>query len=183
MTSPPSTVAELELRLAALAERARRARMRHSEGEYPPLDEVQPVLAALVAAYRVADEAERARMRSCLRGKIDAQMWLLWVAGEWARGHAERRGADDFENALSALSLEDNGFDARDTYLALGVIWHRAHRSGGHLVPAIERVAALSSTGESGFAAFLLGLEQSSFLREDVLPHLTAETLPYEAEE
>lgn len=183
MTNPTNDTAVLEGRLAALCERARRARMRKRESEYPPLEEVQPLLAALVAAYRAASDVDRDRMRSLWRGKLDAQAWLMWIAGEWARGQAASGGADDFENALAALSIEDGTLDIDQTELLLGVIWHRAHRAGIDLRGALERVAAYSGRSEAGFAALLHGWERSEFLKVAVTPHLDAECLPYEADD
>lgn len=176
-----TNVVELEARLAALAERARKARMRKNEREYPQLEDVQPVLAALVAAYRAATDAERERMRSTWRRALDVQTWLLWIAGEWARGLAAPNGAEDLENALMALSLEGGALAVEDALDVLGVAWHRARRAGLDPRPVFERAAAL--TGTDALAEVLRGFERSEFFASEVTPHLDAPELPYEAAE
>ncbi len=169
-----------EARLLAVAQRAHRARLRRSQREYPAQSDVQPLLVELVEHYRNASEEERTRLRASCRASLDVLNWLQWMAGD--RVSSFGAGADPavLDVALAAMSLEDNALDFRDTYLILGQLWHRAHRRHVDPRPAIERAAALSSGGERGFAAFLLGLESSEFLREDVLPHLEHENLPYE---
>lgn len=176
-----TNVAELEARLAALAERARKARMRKNEREYPQLEDVQPVLAALVAAYRSAADTERERMRSSWRRSVDVQTWLYWIAGEWARGLAERCGGEDLENALAALSLEGGALSIEDAVEVLGVAWHRARRAGLDPRPAFEHAAVLS--GADALAELLRGFERSEFFAGEVAPHLDAPELAYEAAE
>lgn len=168
--------------LLTLAERAHRARLRSSKNAYPPLEEARPPLTAIVRRYLAADAPERARMRELVKRSLDLQTWLLWSACDWARGLVQAPELDTVELALGALSLEDKVLDFRDTYCALGLVWHRAHRANLDPRPAVERVAALSSAGDEGFAAFLKGLESSAFLTSDVLPHLDREALAYEHE-
>lgn len=168
--------------LLSLAERAHRARLRSSKNAYPSLEEVRPPLTAIIRRYLESDAAERARLRQLVKGSLDLQSWLLWIACDWARGLAQTPDFGTVELALGAISLEDKVLDLRDAYLALGLVWHRAHRAGLDPRPVIERVVALSSTGEEGFAAFLEGLESSAFLASDVLPHLDRPTLAYEQE-
>lgn len=181
MSASANDVPALERALHGLAERARRARLRRSEREYPPIEEVQPVLAALVRAYGQAGEAERERMRETWRGVLDAQTWMLWLASEWARNGEAVEGLARFEDALRALSLEDAELDTEETQLVLGIVWHRARRAAVDLRPAIERVVGLSSSRASGLASMLLAFESSPFFAEVVAVHFGSERLPFEA--
>lgn len=184
MTDANPDMSAIELALDRLTERARRARMRRSERDYPPLDAVQPVLAEWVAAYRSASESDRARMRERSRGAFDLQTWLLWSAAEWARKQtAAHVSSDELECALAALSLEDAELDAEESQLVLGIVWHRARRAELDLRSMIERVAALSTTHVGGFAPLLLAFEDSPFFTESVAPHLGASCLPFEVGE
>jgi hypothetical protein len=117
-----------------------------------------------------------------VKESLDMGAWLQWIAGDWARELEKTPDVATIELAFAALSLEDKVQDFRDTYLALGIVWHRAHRAGLDPRPALERVAALSSGGDAGFATFLRSLESSAFLADDVLPHLERPALAYEAE-
>ncbi len=172
---------ELEARLNALVERARRARMRKKEREYPPFEEVAPVLAALVAAYRAGGDAERERMRSTCRHVVDVQTWLTWIAAAWAREIADAQGAELLENALAALSLEGGARDADETLDVVGIVWHRAHRAKLDPRAAFERAAGRSGT--DAFADVLRDFERSEFHAEEIAPYLEAPVLPYETEE
>lgn len=175
--SAPDSTALPEARLLAVAERANRARLRRSEREYPSQADVQPLLLEIVELYRVAGDAERTRLRASCRASIDVSNWLQWLASERVSAFGSGADASVVDLALAATSLEDNAVDPRDTSLILGQLWHRAHRRGVDPRPALERAASISS---ESFATFLRGLEGSEFLREDVLPHLEREALPYE---
>lgn len=177
-----NTQDDLEARLAVLADRGTRARLRRSERDYPALDEVRPVLDELVALYVSADETTRVRLRAVVAASMDVSSWLVWLAGEGQRAFETTGDAHPIELALAALSLEDKRVDERDTFLALGLVWHRMHRAGADPRAAFERAAVISSPGERGFAEFLRRFETSAFFREDVAPDFDRAELRYETE-
>jgi len=182
MSTTPGTGDEVSSLLEALCERARRARKRRSERDYPTLDEVLGPLERFVRRHLAANEAQRAADRAFTRGSFDLGSWLLWAAGHWAREFAAHGDPLALDLGLAALSIEDKQLDHRDTQLGFSLLWHRAVRRGHDPRPHFERAASMASSGPEGMASFLRGFESSACFREDVQPYLTAEVLACEPE-
>lgn len=77
---------------------------------------------------------------------------------------------------LAALSIDDNGTDFRDTYVALGELYIGAVRCGMEPGPYFEEAAEISS-GDSNMELtpmrnFLLRFEESAYFGESVAPKL-----------
>jgi hypothetical protein len=77
---------------------------------------------------------------------------------------------------LAAISIDDNGTDFRDTYVALGDLYLCAVQCGMEPVPYFEEAAEISS-GVSNLELipmrdFLLGFERSAYFGEAVAPRL-----------
>lgn len=168
--------------LVELAERGKRARRRRSERDYPAFEEVSAPLERFVRAYASADETARADARAFAKTSRDLGMWFLWASGNWTREFERALLPELLDLALASLSLEDAQLDPHNTLMALGLAWHRAVRAGVDPRPAFERAAAISSTGDTGFADLLRSFERSTFFAEDVRPCLEKPELEYEAE-
>lgn len=168
--------------LEELAARARKARQRRSERDYPTWEEVSAPLERFVRAYVSADGAARADARAWAKTSLDIGTWFLWGGGNWTREFERAQLPELLDLALASLSVEDAQLDARDALLALGLVWHRAARAGLDPRPAFERVASLSSDTDDGFGELVRGFEGSDFFVEDIEPFLAKPELEYEAE-
>ena len=77
---------------------------------------------------------------------------------------------------LAAVSIDDNGTDFRDTYVALGALYLCAIRCGIEPGPYLEEAAEMSSgvsnTEQTPMRDFLLCFEGSAYFGEAVAPKL-----------
>jgi hypothetical protein len=77
---------------------------------------------------------------------------------------------------LAAVSIDDNGTDFRDTYVALGALYLCAVRCGMDPRPYFEEAAEISSgasnTEPTSMRDFLLRFKGSAYFGESVAPKL-----------
>jgi len=77
---------------------------------------------------------------------------------------------------LVAVSIDDNGTDFRDTYVALGALYLSAVRCGLEPGPYFQEAAKTSSgvshVGQTPMRDFLLRFEGSAYFEESVAPKL-----------
>ena len=77
---------------------------------------------------------------------------------------------------LAAVSIDDNGTDFRDTYVALGALYLCAVRCGIQPGPYFEEAAEISSSASNmeltSMRDFLLRFEGSAYFGESVAPKL-----------
>jgi hypothetical protein len=77
---------------------------------------------------------------------------------------------------LAAVSIDDNGTDFRDSYMALGDLYICAVRCGMEPGPYFEEVAEISSSDPNieriSMRNFLLRFEGSAYFGETVAPKL-----------
>jgi len=102
---------------------------------------------------------------TAVRGRMLAKTWTF--AEELADTCDDRW----LRLGLAAISIDDNGTDFRDTYVALGDLYLCAVRCGMEPVPYFEEAAEISS-GVSNLEQTLLGFERSAYFGEAVAPRL-----------
>ena len=77
---------------------------------------------------------------------------------------------------LAAVSIDDNGTDFRDTYVALGALYLCAVRCGMEFGSYFEEAAEISSSvsnmEQTSMRDFLLRFEGSAYFGESVAPKL-----------
>jgi hypothetical protein len=126
--------------------------------------------------YLRGDETLRREIRhsfdewTAVRGRMLAQAWSF--AGKLADTCEDRW----LRLGLAAVSIDDNGTDFRDSYVALGDLYLCAVRCGIEPGPYFEEAAEISS-GVSNMELtpmrdFLLRFEGSAYFREAVAPKL-----------
>jgi hypothetical protein len=126
--------------------------------------------------YLRGDEALRREIRvsfegwTAVRGRMLAQAWLF-----------VQRLADTCDDrwlrlGLAAVSIDDNGTDFRDSYVALGDLYVCAVRCGIEPGPYFQEVAEISSgvsnIEQTAMRGFLLRFEGSAYFGEAVAPKL-----------
>ena len=126
--------------------------------------------------YLRGDEALRRELResfegwTSVRGRVLAQAWLF-----------VQRLADTCDDrwlrlGLAAVSIDDNGTDFRDSYVALGNLYVCAVRCGIEPSPYFQDVAEISSgvsnVEQTAMRDFLLRFEGSAYFGEAVAPKL-----------
>jgi hypothetical protein len=78
---------------------------------------------------------------------------------------------------LAAVSIDDNGTDYRDTYVALGDMYVCAVRRGMEPVTYFEEAAEISSgvsnIEQTSMRDFLLRFEESAYFGEAIAPKLS----------
>jgi hypothetical protein len=102
---------------------------------------------------------------TAVRGRMLAKTWTF--AEELADTCDDRW----LRLGLAAISIDDNGTDFRDTYVALGDLYLCAVRCGMEPVPYFEEAAEISSS-VSNLEQTLLGFERSAYFGEAVAPKL-----------
>ena len=107
---------------------------------------------------------------TAMRGRVLAKAWS--VADKLADTCDDRW----LRLGLAAVSIDDNGTDFRDTYVALGDLYICAVRCGMEPGPYFEEVAEISSgdpnTERISMRNFLLRFEGSAYFGETVAPKL-----------
>jgi hypothetical protein len=135
--------------------------------------------------YLRGDEVMRREIRGCfgewtaVRGRMLAKAWPF----------ADRLAdtCDDrwLRLGLAAVSIDDNGTDFRDTYVALGTLYLCATRCGIEPRPYFEEAAEISSgvsyIEQTSMRDFLLRFEESAYFGESVAPKLARARLSPEA--
>ena len=126
--------------------------------------------------YLRGDEALRREIRhsfnewAAVRGRMLAKAWSFadkladTCDGRWLR------------LGLAAVSIDDNGTDFRDSYVALGVLYLSAFRCGLKPGPYFEKAAEISAADsnieQTSTRDFLLRFEGSAYFEEAVAPKL-----------
>jgi hypothetical protein len=126
--------------------------------------------------YLRGDEALRREIRhsfdewTAVRGRMLAKAWSF--AGKLAITCDDRW----LRRGLAALSIDDNGTDFRDSYVALGNLFVCAVRCGMEPGPYFEEAAVISSgvsnIERTSMRDFLLRIEGSAYFEEAVAPKL-----------
>jgi hypothetical protein len=157
----------------------RRSWLRAPVGEparQPGGEELAADLSLACELYLQGDEALRRELRdsfegwTAVRGRVLAKAWSF--AGKLADTCDDRW----LRLGLAAVSIDDNGTDFRDSYVALGDLYVCAVRCGMEPGPYFEAAAAISS-GDSNteltpMRDFLLRFEGSAYFEEAVAPKL-----------
>jgi hypothetical protein len=157
----------------------RRSWLRAKPGEVaglPEGGELASDLSLACSLYLQGKEALRREIRdsfsvwTAVRGRMLAKAWTF------AEKLADTCDDRWLRLGLAAISIDDNGTDFRDTYVALGDLYLCAVRCGMDPVPYFE-VAAEISSGVSNLELiptrdFLLGFERSAYFGEAVAPRL-----------
>lgn len=175
MSADPADIA-----LDVLLERAKRARARRSQREYPSEGEAQGATAKLVERFVAAAAARRDELRARVKGSQDLASWLVFLASKECTELARTRDASHADRALAALALENGALDRDVSESVLAVAWHRLHRAELDPRAAFARAASLAERGEAGLAPLLREFESSELFRDEVGPHLELEKLPLE---
>jgi len=169
----------LKTRMEARQASYRRNWLRAPLGEparQPGGEEIASDLDLACELYLRGDEALRHEMRrsfdewTAVRGRMLAQAWSF----------ADKLvdSCDDLwlRLGLAAVSIDDNGTDFRDSYVALGDLHVCAVRCGIEPGPYFEEAAALSSgtsnIEQTSMRDFLLRFEGSAYFEESVAPKL-----------
>jgi hypothetical protein len=98
------------------------------------------------------------------------------LARAWSFAHKLADTCDDswLRLGLAAVSIDDNGTDFRDSYVALGDLYVCAVRCGIEPGPYFEEVAQISSgvpnIEQTPMRDFLLRFEGSAYFGEAVAP-------------
>jgi hypothetical protein len=157
----------------------RRSWLRAPPGEpahQPGGEEIASDLNLACDLYLQGDEALRHEMRNsfgewtAVRGRMLAQAWSF--VGRLADTCDDRW----LRLGLAAVSVDDNGTDFRDTYVALGDMYVCAVRCGIEPGPLFEQAAEISSgvsnIEQNSMRDFLLRFERSAYFEETVAPKL-----------
>ena len=142
----------------------------------PGGEEIASDLDLACELYLRGDEALRHEMRrsfdewTAVRGRMLAQAWSF--AGKLADTCDDRW----LRLGLAAVSIDDNGTDFRDSYVALGNLFVCAVQCGMEPGPYFEEAAAISSgvsnIERTSMRDFLLRIEGSAYFEEAVAPKL-----------
>ena len=158
----------------------RRSWLRAKPGEPARTPEGEELASDLNLACRLylrGEEALRREIRdsfsewTAVRGRMLAKAWTF----------ADRLAdtCDDrwLRLGLAAVSIDDNGTDFRDTYVALGDLYLCAVRCGMEPAPyyreAAEISSSVSNTELTPMWDFLLRFEESAYFGEAVAPKLS----------
>jgi hypothetical protein len=170
---------ELKMRMNDRQAAYRRSWLRAPLGEpahQPGGKELTSDLSLACRLYLRGDEALRREIRhsfnewTSVRGRMLAQAWLF-----------VQRLADTCDDCwmrlgLAAVSIDDNGTDFRDSYVALGDLYICAVRCGIEPDPYFEEAAEISSgvpnIERTPMRDFLLRFERSAYFGEAVAPRL-----------
>jgi hypothetical protein len=107
---------------------------------------------------------------TAVRGRMRARAWSF--------AHKLADACDDrwLRLGLAAVSIDDNGTDFRDTYVALGCLYIAAARCGmdprPHFDEAAEISSGVSNIEQTSMRDLLLRFEGSAYFGEAVAPKL-----------
>jgi hypothetical protein len=124
--------------------------------------------------YLRGDEVLRQEIRESFEGWTSVRGRVLAKAGSFADKLADTCDDRWLRLGLVAVSIDDNGTDFRDSYVALGSLYIRTVRCGMEPGPYFEEAAEISS-GDSNAEStpmrdFLLRFEESAYFGESVAP-------------
>jgi hypothetical protein len=158
----------------------RRSWLRAPLGEpahQPGGEELASDLSLACELYLRGDEALRHEIRysfdewTAILGRMLAKAWSF--PGKLADSCDDRW----LRLGLAAVSIDDNGTDFRDSYVALGDLYFCAVRCSMEPGPYFEEAAAISSgisnIEQTSMRDFLLRFEGSVYFEEAVAPKLT----------
>jgi hypothetical protein len=142
----------------------------------PAGQELASDLSLACESYLRGDETLRREIRrsfdewTAVRGRMLAKAW------SFADKLADTCDDSWLRLGLAAVSIDDNGTDFRDTYVALGGLYIGAFRCGMEPGPYFEEAAEISSCDPNmeptPMRDFLLRFEGSAYFRESVAPKL-----------
>jgi len=157
----------------------RRSWLRAPLGEpahQPEGEELASDLHLACELYLRGDETLRREIRksfgewTAVRGRVLAKAW------SFADKLADTCDDRWLRLGLAAVSINDNGTDFRDSYLALGDLYVCAVRCAVEPGPYFEEAAEISSgisnVEQSSMRDFLLRFERSAYFEEAVAPKL-----------
>src|SRR5215211_6537225 len=157
----------------------RRSWLRAKPGEPARMAEGEELASDLSLACRLylqGGEALRREIRdsfgewTAVRGRMLARAWAF------ADRLADTCDGGWLRLGLAAVSIDDNGTDFRDTYVALGALYLCAIRCGMEPGPYFREAAEISSgvsnTELTPMRDFLLRFEESAYFGEAVAPKL-----------
>ncbi len=126
--------------------------------------------------YLQGEETLRREIRGSFEGWTGVRGPMLAQAWSFANRLADTCDDRWLRLGLAATSIDDNGTDFRDTYVALGALYLSAVRCGLEPGPYFEEAAEISS-GVSNVELppmryFLLRFEGSAYFEESVAPKL-----------
>jgi hypothetical protein len=170
---------ELKIRMDDRQASYRRGWLRAPLGEpahQPGGEELASDLSLACELYLRGDETLRREIRhsfdewTAVRGRMLAKAWSF--ADRLAYTCEDRW----LRRGLVAVSIDDNGTDFRDSYVALGDLYISAARCGMEPGPYFEEAAEISSgvsnIEQASMRDFLLRFEGSAYFEEAVAPKL-----------
>jgi hypothetical protein len=126
--------------------------------------------------YLQGDEALRREIRESFEGWTSVRGHVLAKAWSFAEKLADTCDDRWLRLGLAAVSIDDNGTDFRDSYVALGNLYVCAVRCGMDPRPHFEAAAEISSgvsdIEQTPMRDFLLRFEGSAYFGEAVAPKL-----------
>jgi hypothetical protein len=127
--------------------------------------------------YLRGDEALRREIRGSFEGWTAVRGRMLAQAWSFANRLADTCDDRWLRLGLAAVSIDDNGTDYRDTYVALGDMYVCAVRRGMEPVTYFEEAAEISSgvsnIEQTSMRDFLLRFEESAYFGEAIAPKLS----------
>ena len=126
--------------------------------------------------YLRGGAAQRHEIRSSFEEWTVARTRMLDRAWYFAHRLSDTCEARWLRLGLAAVSIDDNGTDFRDTYVALAAFYVRAVRCGMEPRPYFQEAAEISSGApnieQTSMRDFLLRFEESAYFGEAVAPKL-----------
>ncbi|HYZ03784.1 MAG TPA: hypothetical protein VE691_01710 [Rubrobacter sp.] len=127
--------------------------------------------------YLRGDEALRREIRGSFEGWTAVRGPMLAQAWSFANRLADTCDDRWLRLGLAAVSIDDNGTDYRDTYVALGDMYVCAVRRGMEPVTYFEEAAEISfgvsNIEQTSMRDFLLRFEESAYFGEAIAPKLS----------
>jgi hypothetical protein len=169
----------IKIRMDDLQASYRRSWLRAPLGEpanQPEGKELASDLDLACELYLRGDEALCCEIRDSFEGWTAVRVRMLARTWQFAERLADTCDDRWLRLGLAASSIDDNGTDFRDTYVALGALYLAAVRCGLEPGPYFEEAAEISS-GVSNVELtpmrdFLLRFEGSAYFEESVAPKL-----------
>jgi hypothetical protein len=126
--------------------------------------------------YLQGEETLRREIRGSFEGWTAVRGRMLAKAWSFADKLADTCDDRWLRLGLAAVSIDDNGTDFRDTYVALGALYLCAVRcgmeSGSYFEEAAEISSSVSNMEQTSMRDFLLRFEGSAYFGESVAPKL-----------
>ena len=127
--------------------------------------------------YLWGDEVLRREIRESFEGWTAVRGRMLARAWSFADKLADTCDDRWLRLGLAAVSIDDNGTDYRDTYVALGDMYVCAVRRGMEPVTYFEEAAEISfgvsNIEQTSMRDFLLRFEESAYFGEAIAPKLS----------